>query len=148
MLSYPAAGLFLSGISDLDKARRSVGLRGNRGGSSHETESKTLLFDNCASRIGAFKRRPNDAHGADLPDQRTLTLPELIQEALAKNPEIQAARKQWEASASRIAQARSLDDPTLQVQWWNAPESFNLGRSQNTIIGLSQKFPFPGKLSL
>ena len=91
---------------------------------------------------------PNDAHGADLPDQRTLTLPELIQEALAKNPEIQAARKQWEASASRIAQARSLDDPTLQVQWWNAPESFNLGRSQNTIIGLSQKFPFPGKLSL
>jgi len=26
MLSYPAAGLFLSGISDLDKARRSVGL--------------------------------------------------------------------------------------------------------------------------
>lgn len=91
---------------------------------------------------------PHDAHGADQPPQKTLALPELIQEALAKNPEIQAARKQWEASASRIAQARSLDDPTLQVQWWNAPQTFNFGQAANTIIGLSQKFPFPGKLAL
>ncbi len=72
----------------------------------------------------------------------------LITEALARNPEIQAARQQWEAAAKRIPQARSLDDPTLSVQWWNAPESFNLGQAQNTIIGLSQKFPFPGKLAL
>jgi outer membrane protein, heavy metal efflux system len=91
---------------------------------------------------------PNVAHSADPPPRGTLALPELIQEALAKNPEIQAARKQWEASASRIAQARSLDDPTLQVQWWNFPEGFNLGQAENTIIGLSQKFPFPGKLAL
>lgn len=91
---------------------------------------------------------PHDAHGADQPPQKTLALPELIQEALARNPEIQAARKQWEASASRIAQARSLDDPTLQVQWWNAPQTFNFGQAENTIIGLSQKFPFPGKLAL
>ncbi len=88
------------------------------------------------------------AHGADLSSQGTSSLPELIQEALAKNPEIQAARQQWAASSKRIPQARALDDPSLQVQWWNAPESFNLGRSQNTIIGLSQKFPFPGKLAL
>ena len=91
---------------------------------------------------------PSDAHGADLPKRETLALPELIQEALAKNPEIQAARQQWEASTNRIAQARSMDDPTLQVQWWNAPESFNLARSENTIIGLSQKIPYPGKLAL
>ncbi|MGH7424017.1 MAG: TolC family protein, partial [Candidatus Methylomirabilales bacterium] len=75
-------------------------------------------------------------------------LPELIQEALAKNPEIQAARQQWEAATKRVPQARSLEDPTLQVQWWNAPESFNLARAENTIIGLSQKLPFPGKLAL
>jgi len=91
---------------------------------------------------------PHGAYAADQSPQGTLALPELIQEALAKNPEIQAARKQWEASASRIAQARSLDDPTLQVQWWNFPEGFNLGQAENTIIGLSQKFPFPGKLAL
>lgn len=77
-----------------------------------------------------------------------LVLPELVQEALARNPEIGAARKQWDAAANRITQVRSLDDPTLSVQWWNAPESFNLARSENTLIGLSQKFPFPGKLAL
>ncbi len=77
-----------------------------------------------------------------------LVLPELIQEVLARNPELVAVRKQWEAAAQRITQARSLDDPTVSVQWWNAPESFNLGRAENTIIGLSQSFPFPGKLAL
>ncbi len=80
--------------------------------------------------------------------RNTLVLPELVQEALARNPEIVAARKQWEAATNRVTQARSLDDPTLSVQWWNAPESFNLSRAENTLIGLSQKFPFPGKLAL
>ncbi|HEX9742795.1 MAG TPA: TolC family protein [Nitrospiraceae bacterium] len=80
--------------------------------------------------------------------RKTLALPELIQEALTRNPGIVAARQQWEASSKRVPQARSLDDPTLSVQWWNFPESFNLGQSGNTIIGLSQKFPFPGKLAL
>jgi outer membrane protein TolC len=80
--------------------------------------------------------------------QGTLTLPALIQEALARNPEIQATRRQWEAAAQRVPQAGSLDDPALSVQWWNVPESFDLGQAANTIIGLSQKFPFPGKLAL
>jgi outer membrane protein, heavy metal efflux system len=84
-------------------------------------------------------------------DQTTvpsLLLPDLIKEALARNPELVAARQQWEASSQRIAQARALDDPTLSVHWWNFPQSFNVGRADNTIIGLSQKFPFPGKLAL
>ena len=45
-----------------------------------------------------------------------LVLQDLIQEALARNPELVAARKQWEAATNRIAQARSLDDPILSVQ--------------------------------
>jgi len=45
-----------------------------------------------------------------------LMLPELIQEALARNPELVAARKQWEAATNRILQARSLEDPTLSIQ--------------------------------
>ena len=97
--------------------------------------------------LGASLSRAQ-AQGADLPKGKILALPELVQEALARNPEMVAARKQWEAASQRIAQARTLDDPTLSVQWWNAPESFNLARSENTIIGLSQKLPFPGKLAL
>lgn len=80
--------------------------------------------------------------------RKTLALPELIQEALARNPEIVAARKQWEAATNRIVQARSLDDPTLSVQLWNFPQTFNVTQTQNSIFGLSQNLPFPGKLAL
>jgi len=82
-----------------------------------------------------------------LPGNR-LVLPELIQEVLARNPELVAARKQWEAATTRITQARALDDPTLSVQLWNIPQTFNVTQAQNTIFGLSQSFPFPGKLAL
>ena len=77
-----------------------------------------------------------------------LVLQDLIQEALARNPELVAARKQWEAATSRIAQSQSLDDPILSVQLWNIPQSFNLTQTQNNIFGLSQNLPFPGKLAL
>ncbi len=77
-----------------------------------------------------------------------LVLPELIQEVLARNPELVAARKQWEAATNRIAQARSLDDPILSVQLWNIPQPFKATQADNTIFGLSQNLPFPGKLAL
>jgi len=88
------------------------------------------------------------AHAVEQGAQPSLVLLDLIHEALARNPELEAARQQWEASSQRITQARALEDPILSVQWWNFPESFNLGRSGNTIIGLSQQIPFPGKLAL
>lgn len=88
------------------------------------------------------------AHSPDSIPRNRLVLPELIQEVLAKNPELVAARKQWEAATTRITQARSLDDPALSVQLWNIPQTFNVTQAQNTIFGLSQSFPFPGKLAL
>lgn len=90
----------------------------------------------------------SSANGEEPVPPQPLILSGVIRDALAVNPELVAARQQWAAASQRIAQARSLDDPTLSVQWWNAPESFDLGRAQNTIIGLSQKLPFPGKLAL
>ena len=77
-----------------------------------------------------------------------LVLPELIQEVLARNPELAATRKQWEASTNRIAQVRSLDDPILSLQLWNVPQPFNVAQTENHIFGLSQNLPFPGKLAL
>jgi outer membrane protein TolC len=88
------------------------------------------------------------ASAADHTDRPPLVLPDLIDETLARNPELVAARKQWEAATKRVVPAFSLEDPTLSVHWWNVPQSFNLGRAENTIIGLSQAFPFPGKLVL
>ena len=77
-----------------------------------------------------------------------LVLPELIHEVLARNPELVAARKQWEAATNRIPQARSLDDPTLSVDLFNTPATFNITHTQNSIFGLSQNLPFPGKRAL
>ncbi len=88
------------------------------------------------------------AQDGDLVLRSKLALPELIQEVLARNPELVAARKQWEAATNRIAQARSLDDPILSVQLWNVPQPFKATQADNTIFGLSQNLPFPGKLAL
>jgi len=88
------------------------------------------------------------AHAIDRIAQPSMALRDLIHETLERNPELLAARKQWEASSHRIVQARSLDDPTLSVHLWNFPQTFNVTRGDNSIFGLSQNLPFPGKLAL
>jgi outer membrane protein, heavy metal efflux system len=89
------------------------------------------------------------AQDSDSVPRNKLVLPELIQEVLARNPELVAARKQWEAVTNRITQARSLDDPILSLQLWNFPQqNFNVTQAQNNIFGFGQNLPFPGKLAL
>ena len=111
--------------------------------------TETAVFCGTIATVLAFTIGiHSSATGEEPVPPEPLKLPGVIREALAANPEIVAARQQWAAASQRITQARTLDDPTLSVQWWNTPESFNLGQAKNTIIGLSQKFPFPGKLAL
>ena len=88
------------------------------------------------------------AQDGDPVPRNRLVLQDLIQEVLARNPELVAARKQWEAAQNRIPQARSLDDPILSLQLWNIPQPFKATQADNTIFGLSQNLPFPGKLAL
>ena len=88
------------------------------------------------------------AQDTDSVPRNALVLPELVQEVLARNPELMAARKQWEAATNRITPARSLDDPILSVQLWNIPQPFKATQADNSIFGLSQNLPFPGKLAL
>ena len=88
------------------------------------------------------------AQDTDSVPRDRLMLPELIQGVLARNPELVAARKQWEAATNRITQARSWDDPILSIQLWNVPQPFKATQADNTIFGLSQNLPFPGKLGL
>ena len=112
-----------------------------------DTET-ALLYGTLATVLGLTVGVYSSASGEELVPRQPLILSGVIREALDGNPEIQAARQRWAAAAQRIPQARALDDPTVSVQWWNTPESFNLGQAANTIISLSQKFPFPGKLAL
>jgi len=95
-----------------------------------------------------FSGEQSKAQDTDSVLRDRLVLPELIQEVLARNPELVATRKQWDAATNRITQARSLDDPILSVDLFNVPQTFNVTQTQNSIFGLSQNLPFPGKLGL
>ncbi|MBY0247470.1 MAG: TolC family protein [Nitrospiraceae bacterium] len=95
-----------------------------------------------------FVSGPTWARDTDSVLQNRLMLPELIKEVLGRNPELVAARKQWEAATNRIVQARSLDDPSVFVDFFNIPHTLNVTQTQNSIFGLSQNLPFPGKRAL
>src|SRR3989454_6007464 len=72
----------------------------------------------------------------------------LVDEALKQNPEIEAARQRWRAVQERAPQARALDDPEFKIELFNYPNRLYPDASANTIFGLSQRFPYPGKLGL
>jgi outer membrane protein TolC len=82
------------------------------------------------------------------PSLDPLGLEAVVAEALERNPEIQAARHRWQAAKERAPQARALDDPEFKVELFNYPNRLYPDASANTIFGLSQRFPYPGKLGL
>ncbi len=97
----------------------------------------------CAFSLGRGTRPAEAA-----PSAEPLRVDALVAEALKQNPEIEAARQRWRASQERAPQARTLDDPEFKVELFNYPNRLNPDASANTIFGLSQRFPFPGKLGL
>lgn len=81
------------------------------------------------------------------PPAHAVTVEELVAEAVRANPRVEAARIEWERAGTRPARARAYDDPMLT---WTEPVrevETRLGPAERTI-GLSQRIPFPGKLSL
>jgi len=81
----------------------------------------------------------------------TTTLRELISEALKNNPEIAAASHEKEAAGHRISPAGALDDPMFEAGLINVPvQSLRLNREDMTMkmLGISQRFPYPGKRAL
>lgn len=86
--------------------------------------------------------------GPSFLEQSPLMLSEVLQYARSQNPGLQAAEHARRAAEERIPQAQALDDPEVKIQLWNTPESFNVTRTDTTIYGLAQSFPFPGTLSL
>jgi outer membrane protein TolC len=78
-------------------------------------------------------------------------LAKLVDDALARNPEIQAAARERDAARQRIRPAGALDDPMLEAGVVNVPVpswSFRTEDMTMTMLGLSQRLPFPGKRDL
>lgn len=89
------------------------------------------------------------AAGTDSPPAR---LEEMVREALARNPEIQAAQRNAEAKRTRIPQAKAWADPTLTLGYGgNILPPYTLMRgdpsSQRQFMA-EQMIPYPGKTRL
>lgn len=77
-------------------------------------------------------------------------LQQLVAEALANNPDLQAAQARWKMAGHKIVPARTLDDPTIGIAFSNYPvDSLQADRTPMTgnEVKLSQNLPFPGKLA-
>jgi len=81
--------------------------------------------------------------GPAFAEESSLILHTLVEEALLRNPDIQAARRRWESSQAIIPQVQTLPDPSLLLGYQRMPM---LEPLEEPVYGFSQKFPFPGKL--
>lgn len=83
-----------------------------------------------------------------------VSLPELIAEALTKNPEIRAMQRRFDAMRQRVPQAKALPEPMLNAGYMGSPvpiPPFEVQKgdpSSNRFVSLTQEIPYPGKLSL
>lgn len=73
------------------------------------------------------------------------SLAALLEEAKARNPEILSAKKAWEVQKDRVLPAWTWQDPTLGYGYERLPSP--VGYTGMTMYSVSQKIPFPGKLS-
>lgn len=81
---------------------------------------------------------------------QTESLQELINTAIDVSPKIKMLEMKKQAASNRIEQNSNLPDPMLTLGFANLPvNSFAFTQEPMTgkIVGLSQAFPFPGKLS-
>jgi outer membrane protein, heavy metal efflux system len=74
----------------------------------------------------------------------------LVAEALAKNPDLAAARQEAAAARARVSPAGTLPDPMVTVNYENDGVSPSLGVESMTRLQFmaQQAIPFPGKLGL
>jgi outer membrane protein, heavy metal efflux system len=78
----------------------------------------------------------------------SLTLDEVIADALRNNAQVRAMQAKWEAVQERPAQERTLPNPTLAVKGGNGLDDFSFPRTQETRVEIEQTFPWFGTLDL
>ncbi|MBI3411663.1 MAG: TolC family protein [Planctomycetes bacterium] len=79
--------------------------------------------------------------------KQELSVEELVQDVLARNPSLAQMVAAWQAASARYPQVRSLDDPMFTGVV--APASFGSNAVEAGYrVEVSQKIPFPGKLRL
>ena len=87
------------------------------------------------------------------PAQAATPLSQLVKEAEQNNPQILAARRQWQAATQVPSQVATLPDPEVTVQQMSAGTPLPFDGFQSVEMtylgfGVSQSIPYPGKLRL
>lgn len=80
-----------------------------------------------------------------------LRLDEAVAIAIADNPNLAQMQARYEAMTAIPSQVATLPDPVLSFNAMNLPtDTFNTGQEPMTQmqVGISQRFPYPGKLAL
>lgn len=139
LFGVPAAPTQAEEERPIENGRKRGELCLARGPAGYRLAIIASLFVACATASGA----PEEARNAQLQ--------ELLVEAARNNPDIQAARREFEAAQSRVSPAGALDDPMLEAGVVNLPaQSLSFRREDMTMkmIGLAQRLPYPGKRAL
>jgi len=95
-----------------------------------------------------------DCRAAEIPDQsgqEVLQLDAAVARAINNNPSLAEMQARYQALAEIPSQKGALPDPVLSLNALNLPtDTFDLDQEAMTQmqIGISQSFPFPGKLDL
>ena len=79
-------------------------------------------------------------------------LTQLVDTALANNPELKSSAARWEMFRNRVSQVGSFEDPMLMLKIQNgvvtSPLSFTSDSMTQKVIGISQQIPYSGKRKL
>ena len=89
-----------------------------------------------------------EASGQDVSARGPLALADVVAHTRASNPDLEAARLRADAARAVPAQAAAWDDPVLAAESWDSPRAVPFDDAENSILRLSQRIPFPGKLGL
>lgn len=95
---------------------------------------------------------PRGAVAEDL-SPAEINLPDLLREALERNPEVQMAARMVEAKHTRVPQAGALPDPVLMYGVLNEGrpvpfETLGTNDFSEVYVGVTQEIPFHGKRGL
>src|SRR5580700_5653404 len=84
-------------------------------------------------------------------EEKTFGPQDLVNGLMQNNPEIQAARSRFEAATKRPSQVGTLPEPTASYTNLGVGHPFSRLNASDFAyhgFGVSQEFPFPGKLAL
>jgi cobalt-zinc-cadmium efflux system outer membrane protein len=114
-----------------------------------------ILASFAAAQVGPAENKVvAQVAGAPAPQAAaagTVSVEELVSEALEKNPAVQAARHRVEALRHRVPQAKSLPDPKISAGWMGNATPFDVQEGDPSSyrgVAAMQELPFPGKLKL